>query len=195
MSTAVSEHVSTGETGLVQDHVTITPDRIMTCLINSLFFTHISTSQPYNCTNKLGTVGKSFTFLNLTLFSVKSSIRSLWLWNPVKLWVPVRAGNQPTPASLAVLFREWDPLRDPSLQKGVKSNYMCEFHTNTAQKTRHRQSGTLGTCKHQEGVCLEHSPPASHEFSVWNECRSLQGTMANFKWEFIFISDTRVHWV
>ena len=52
MSTAVSGHVSTGETGLVQDHVTITPDRITTCVTSSLFFTHISTSQPYNCTNK-----------------------------------------------------------------------------------------------------------------------------------------------
>lgn len=142
MSTVVSEHVSTGETGLVQDHVTITPERIMTSLTSSLFFTHISTSQPHNCTNKLGTTGKSFTFLNFTLFWVKSSIRSLWLWNPVKLWVPVRPGNQPTPASLAVLFCEWDPLReDPILQKGVEVTTCVSF---TPTQHRRHDTGKVG---------------------------------------------------
>ena len=105
------------------------------------FFTHISTSQPYNCTNKLGTTGKSFPFLNITLFWVKSSIRSIWL-NPVKLWVPVRPGNQPTPASLAVLFCEWDALReDPILQKGVKVTTCVSF---TPTQHRRQETGKVG---------------------------------------------------
>lgn len=65
---------------------------------------------------------------------------------------------------------------DPTFYKGVKSSYACEFHTNAAQKTRHRQSGTGGTSKRQEGSCREHP----HTILL---CQTLNEALFEAQWQ------------